>query len=130
MSFALSQKLNVTICNLKSSTKGTIRIAFFQDEKSFKVENQSFTVNYSKDLIVNGTLCVEIPVKPGVYGLSVLDDENDNGKMEYNLLGVPKEGFGFSNFTIKKMRKPKFKDFSFNVQEKEILDVKVKMKYF
>ena len=34
---------------------------------------------------------------PGKYGIVVLHDENENKKLDRNLLQVPKEGFGFAN---------------------------------
>jgi uncharacterized protein (DUF2141 family) len=34
---------------------------------------------------------------PGRYGVVVLHDENENKKLDRNLLLVPKEGFGFAN---------------------------------
>lgn len=34
---------------------------------------------------------------PGKYGVVVLHDENENQKLDRNLLQVPKEGFGFAN---------------------------------
>ena len=34
---------------------------------------------------------------PGKYGVVVLHDENENQKLDRNLLMVPKEGFGFAN---------------------------------
>jgi uncharacterized protein (DUF2141 family) len=37
----------------------------------------------------------ELP--PGAYGASVLHDENDNGGMDKNLIGIPKEGYGVTN---------------------------------
>lgn len=126
---AASQTLNVTIKNLKKTTNGTIRIAFFGNEADFKKEKILFEVNYEKSKVKNGELCVEIPVKTGTYGLSVLDDENNTGKMEYNRLGIPKKGFGFSNFILRILRKPKFTDFSFHVAEKEEKNIEVKMKY-
>ncbi|HHT22538.1 MAG TPA: DUF2141 domain-containing protein [Bacteroidales bacterium] len=128
-SVAVSQSINVTIKNLKNNTKGTVRIAVFGDEKGFKSEKYFFSMICDKKNMKDGQIQVSIPVIAGVYGLSVLDDENDNGKMDYNLLGIPKEGFGFSNFYLKRLRKPKFADFSFTVEDKEVKDVTVKMKY-
>ena len=63
-----------------------------------------FFRSFDKSRVKDGRMTVEISVKCGIYGISVIDDENNNGKMEYNLLGIPKEGFGFSNFNLKKMR--------------------------
>lgn len=36
-------------------------------------------------------------VPPGRYAAVVIHDENSNMKLDRNLFGVPKEGFGFSN---------------------------------
>jgi len=34
---------------------------------------------------------------PGQYALSVFHDENDNGVLDRNPFGIPREGYGFSN---------------------------------
>ncbi len=36
-------------------------------------------------------------VPPGVYAAQAFQDENDNGRIDRNLLGLPEEGIGFSN---------------------------------
>jgi len=33
----------------------------------------------------------------GAYGITVFHDENKNGKMDKNFLGIPQEPYGFSN---------------------------------
>lgn len=42
---------------------------------------------------------------PGDYAVMVLHDENDNGQLDTNLVGMPIEGYGFSN-NPQVMRKP------------------------
>lgn len=41
------------------------------------------------------TVTLQLP--PGRYGIAVLHDENSNHKLDRNFIGIPKEGFGFSN---------------------------------
>ncbi len=36
-------------------------------------------------------------ILPGTYALAVIHDENMNGKLDTNWLGIPIEGYGFSN---------------------------------
>jgi len=36
-------------------------------------------------------------IPPGTYALVVIHDENMNGKLDTNWVGIPKEGYGFSN---------------------------------
>ena len=55
------------------------------------------------------------PVKPGTYALLVVHDENANGKLDM-MMGIPREGFGFSNNPKIQMRAPKFEEVRFPVQ--------------
>jgi uncharacterized protein (DUF2141 family) len=36
-------------------------------------------------------------IAPGTYALAIIHDENMNGELDTNWLGVPTEGYGFSN---------------------------------
>jgi uncharacterized protein (DUF2141 family) len=40
---------------------------------------------------------VELKLPPGRYAIAALHDENSNHKLDRNMVGWPKEGFGFSN---------------------------------
>jgi uncharacterized protein (DUF2141 family) len=55
----------------------------------------------------------------GTYAVGVFQDENDNGKLDTNFLGIPKEGYGFSNNTTA-MRKPTFAEAHFDIGEQDI----------
>jgi uncharacterized protein (DUF2141 family) len=37
------------------------------------------------------------PLPPGDYGVAAIHDENSNAKLDRNMIGIPKEGFGFAN---------------------------------
>ncbi len=54
----------------------------------------------------------------GTYAVSVWHDENDNGKMDTNLIGIPREGTGASNDAKGRMGPPRFPDASFKVESK------------
>lgn len=126
---ASSQTLDVHIKNIKSA-KGQVCIAIFADAAGFQSEKTIWETKCAKKLVSKGTLDLTIPLRAGKYGVSVLDDENMNGKMEYNLLGIPREGFGFSNYYHRGFCKPAFDDFSFVVEKDEVVDITVYMKYF
>ena len=124
----MSQTMNITITNIRS-TNGKISISIFASEEEFKAGKPSHTQVFDKTNVKDKTCTVKIDYKPGTYGLSVYDDENGNGKMDNNLLGMPKEGFGLSNYKIKGLSRPAFKDFSFPLKANETVDVSVEMKY-
>lgn len=53
-------------------------------------------------------------VRSGTYALLVVHDENRNGRLDMTL-GIPREGFGFSNNPAMKPRPPKWEEIRFTV---------------
>jgi uncharacterized protein (DUF2141 family) len=120
--------ISVTIKDIKTPN-GQILMGIYKDDVSFDKEIAYKKVQAFKTKISNGILLVEVKLEPGKYGISLLDDENFNGKMDYNFIGIPKEGFGFSNYYHSGLTKPKLKSFAFEVIENKNTKVEVKMKY-
>jgi uncharacterized protein (DUF2141 family) len=108
----------ITIKNIRN-TKGRLSIGVFKDAKTFDVEKPHKIILVQKKDLTGGTLKTTIELEPGVYGLSILDDENNDHKMEYNMVGMPKEGFGFSNYYHTGFTKPDFKQFLVKINTKE-----------
>ena len=54
-------------------------------------------------------------LQPGRYAIAVHHDENDNKEMDLGLLGIPKEGYGFSNNARVIFGPPVFDAASFDV---------------
>ena len=52
--------------------------------------------------------CEFSQIEPGTYAVSVFHDENSNGKLDTNFLGIPREGVGASNDARGHMGPPKF----------------------
>ena len=53
----------------------------------------------------------------GTYAISVMHDENGNGTLDTNFVGMPVEGYGFSN-DPKVMRKATFEEAAFALDAK------------
>ena len=51
---------------------------------------------------------------PGNYAVQVMHDENENGQLDTNFLGIPVEGYGFSN-NPNVMRKAHYDEARFDV---------------
>jgi uncharacterized protein (DUF2141 family) len=58
-------------------------------------------------------LCVFKGIRPGVYGLSAFHDENRNGKLDTNLLGMPVEDYCASRNARGTFGPPSFEDAKF-----------------
>jgi uncharacterized protein (DUF2141 family) len=123
------QVLNVSIINIRD-LKGQICVAIFRNQSEFTSEKTYWETKCPKCKVIEHELKLKIQLRPGKYGLSVLDDENDTGRMEYRLFGIPREGFGFANYIQQGIHKPTFDDFSFMVSENETKNLTVRMKYF
>ena len=89
----MGQGLRVVIKGVKNA-KGTVRVALYRTEEQFmKVIWRSEEVSASK-----GEVEVEFNDLPtGTFALSVVHDANNNEKLDMNGMGIPQEGFGFSN---------------------------------
>jgi len=47
-------------------------------------------------------------VPPGRYAVQAYHDANGNGDLDQGIFGIPKEGLGFSNDAMPRLKKPKF----------------------
>jgi len=65
----------------------------------------------------------------GEYAVSLMHDENRNGKIDTNFLGIPKEGYGASNDAKAVLGPPKYADARF-LLDKPDMTMEIKVKYF
>jgi uncharacterized protein (DUF2141 family) len=87
-------------------------LAIYDTEEDF-LEN---TYRGTTSSIANQTCEVVFENIPkGIYAISIFHDENDNGKMDTNFMGIPKEDYGCSNNASGFMGPPKWKDAKFEL---------------
>jgi uncharacterized protein (DUF2141 family) len=123
-----AQNVEVIITGIRSE-KGQIVIGVFKDNESFRKEESFLEKRFIKNGISNGEMRVKFSLETGVYGLSLLDDENSNGRMEYSFARLPKEGFGFSDYYHTGLTKPKFDSFKFSIDQRQKRIITVRIRY-
>jgi len=123
-----AQNIEVYITNIRS-TDGSVMISIFKDQESFRNEKPFKEIKFKKTKMVENAMKVKITLEPGRYGLTLVDDENNNGEMDYNFLGMPKEGFGFSDFYLSGLSRPTLDDFDFIVKKDEKKKIIMKIRY-
>jgi uncharacterized protein (DUF2141 family) len=118
--------LAIKITDVRSTT-GNFILGFYKDSKSFKKRQPFKWDKVAKKDMQNGVLVFKTALPPGTYGIALLDDENNNGKVDYGFF-LPIEGFGFSGYIHRGMSIPTFKDFDFQhiSADKEVV---IKVKY-
>ena len=110
------QDITVRVTNINSN-KGKVLVAIYDSEDSFL--NKRFKGTISK---INQNSC-EVTFKnvpTGAYAISLFHDENGNGKMDSNFLGIPSEDYGCSNNARSFMGPPKWEDAKFEVKARAI----------
>lgn len=86
----------IEVSGLKNS-KGSVLVSLYDNAEHFPGEG-SKAKGKAKAVIINGKATVTFKNMPrGKYAAAILHDENNNLKMDFNLVGMPKEGYGFSN---------------------------------
>lgn len=118
-------KLEVTVSKIKNQ-QGVIRVGLFSTEENFlkkaidgrvvKADNQSVAVVFEN-------------LKPGDYAVSVIHDENENGDLDSNFLGMPTEGFGFGNNAMGTFGPPSFEKAKITVRDKDTSIQAINIKY-
>lgn len=120
---AQGKEIKVVINNVKNDT-GTIWVALHQPADEYMKERYMwFKVDAQKGT-VSGVF-KDVPI--GTYAISVMHDFNNNRELDKNVLGIPQEGFGFSNDAMGRFGPPDFKKASFDVPERK--EVVIKMRY-
>ena len=87
-------------------------------------------VRRAKLTIINKKATISlVGLASGNYAIAILHDENDDGKMNTNFLGLPKEGYGFSNNVMGTFGPPTFSKASFQYNANQIKSIVINTKY-
>jgi uncharacterized protein (DUF2141 family) len=112
--------IHIKILNIRNST-GTIGCALFDSTEGFPHE----FLRHSNRVVVmkiqdTQASCHFVDVPPGTYALAVIHDENMNGNLDTNWMGVPQEGYGFSNKAEAGLSAPSFEAAEFSYQGQDL----------
>jgi uncharacterized protein (DUF2141 family) len=117
-------KLTVTVNNIRSDS-GKVRIALFNSPETHLKD--SFRSEKKPAKGHNGIFIFD-QLPYGEYSFTVHHDENANGNMDKNLLGIPKEGYAFSNDAGIFFGAPSYESCLFKLESSE-LKVEVELDY-
>jgi len=120
--------IELTITDIRGE-EGIIGLGVFDTEDGFDKEIAYKSFHFDKSNLKDGQMTVTFDLKPDTYGISLLDDENGNDQMDYNLLGIPKEGFGFADYYHSGFSKPSFATFKFVIKAGETKKLQAKFRY-
>ncbi len=120
--------IHVTVEEIRNST-GKVACALFESPAGFPKEFvKSATHIAMQEIRDTQARCHFLNVPPGRYALAVIHDENLDGKLATNWLGVPTEGYGFSNNVTATLSAPSFDDAQFSY-EGQNLHMEIRLNY-
>jgi uncharacterized protein (DUF2141 family) len=120
--------IHVQILNIRNST-GTVDCALFEAPEGFPIEVLRSATNVMVIKVRHTQArCDFEDIPPGTYALAVIHDENSNGKLDTNWLGIPTEGYGFSNDAKGSLGAPSFSAASFPYDGRT-LDLTISLHY-
>jgi uncharacterized protein (DUF2141 family) len=119
VSFAQGYTLNVNITGIQG--KGTVYVQLFEEGEKFRADDEG--CREESIFLDNGPGQISFSdVEEGNYAIMIYHDENDNGILDTNLMGMPKEGVGTSN-NVKGI--PSFKKCRFRVSDSKAIDIEL-----
>ena len=120
-------KLNVVISNVRHG-RGLIAVSLYADNpKKFLAKRGSLYVGRVPAQAGVTRMCIHLP-STGIWGLAVYHDENGDRSFKRNTIGLPAEGYGFSNNAPTIFGLPSFGKVRFNVPRSGF-ETGVKLKY-
>ena len=108
---SLHGKLVIVIKSLKN-TSGNLNVALYNSYKAFA--NKSTPFKGASVAVTDFTMTIRFDsVPPGVYSIAAFHDEDKNGVLKTNQLGIPVEGYCFSNNIGTSMGPPDYNKIKF-----------------
>ncbi len=107
-------ELTLSVSGIRSDL-GRVMIAVFDHAAAFQArEGAVATIRIRAQ---EGDLSLTLGnLPPGRYAVAAFHDENGDGRLDANLLGIPTEGHGFSKDAVGMMGPPSFADAALAVE--------------
>lgn len=106
---AQNVKLTVAVSGLKNNS-GTVKVGLYNSDGTFLKTTYKSVASKIKD---NNAVVIFDNLPAGEYAISAYHDENNNGKLDKNMMGIPSEDYAASNNAKGFMGPPAYKDAKF-----------------
>ena len=106
-------KLKVDLSGMQN-TNGTVNFALYNNGANFNDPNQVYKSLSFSPTGANMTFTID-SLPEGIYAFGVFHDENNNQSIDQNWLGIPTEGFAFSNNAMGNFGPPSYDQAKFTL---------------
>jgi len=109
---AQANTIHVEIAGLRNDT-GQVFCALYSSPDGFPKDSKKAVAHVTSAISHQHAVCEFSGIASGTFAVSVFHDENSNGKLDTNFIGIPREGVGASNNAKGHHGPPKFHDAAF-----------------
>jgi uncharacterized protein (DUF2141 family) len=116
---AQNVKLTVAVSGLKNNS-GTVKVGLYNSDGTFLKTTYKSVASKIKDKKAMVTFD-NLPA--GEYAISTYHDENNNGKLDKSMMGIPSEDYAASNNAKGFMGPPAYKDAKFVIAKDSKIEI-------
>ncbi len=121
-------RLQIDVSGMRT-TKGVIAITIYPDDSAHFLDGAYKLARQHMPVTRPVTHACFAFTEPGNYAVALFGDENENGHFDTNFLGIPTEGYGFSNNPKLLLGPPKLNQVRFSAHRGDNA-IAVQMKYY
>ena len=123
MVFSQTCDLTIAIPNVKNQ-QGQIQIGIYSKAETFPHVDEQYKLIFIDANRFSGIDTIkDLPI--GAYAIALMHDENSDGICNRNFLGIPKEGYGFSNNIRPVLFIPSFNDCKIDLNRNMSITIKL-----
>jgi uncharacterized protein (DUF2141 family) len=115
----MAADLTVNISDVEQG-KGHLLVALYADQESYVSGKANFSSKIKAEHEQASVVFENLP--DGEYAIKMYQDENDNSKLDFNIMGIPKEGYGFSN-NVGMFGAPDYAEAKFTIKENTAIKI-------
>lgn len=125
---SVERTIRVTFRGIRN-TKGLLHCGLFASPEGFPDQTRQACRTATIPASSEEAVFIFEDLSSGEYAVAALHDENGNGKLDTNFLGIPIEGGGASNNPEPRMGPPLYENARFLLKD-EPLELEVQLRYF
>ena len=118
---AVAADLTVNISDIEKG-QGHVLVALYSGQEAYAGGESTFSSRVKANNEQEQVVFKDLP--DGEYAIKMYQDENDNQELDFNFLGIPKEGYGFSN-NVGQFGQPEYKEAMFLVKENTVIEIEL-----
>lgn len=124
LSTLFASDINVKVTNILNKN-GKIVIGLFNKDDDTFADMLKFYKGIHLDIDDTKVIYRFKNLPNGIYAIAVFHDKNKNKVLDKNFLGMPQEGYGFSNNIRPIVRSATFKESKFVLNEEKNISIKL-----